>query len=78
MLKKLLSHTALYFYFQLRTMQWKISNIFNTISVSTVNYSNIYNDFYHKMDIFTPGKRHLLCKVSNGGFKLYLKKALSI
>ena len=30
------------------------TEIFNTVSVSTVNYSDIYNDFYHKMDIYTP------------------------
>ena len=30
------------------------TEIFNTVSVSTVNYSDVYNDFYHKMDIYTP------------------------
>ena len=30
------------------------TEIFNSVSVSTVNYSDVYNDFYHKMDIYTP------------------------
>ena len=30
------------------------TEIFNTVSVSTVNYSDVYNDFFHKMDIYTP------------------------
>ncbi len=30
------------------------TEIFNTVSVSTVNYSDVYNDSYHKMDIYTP------------------------
>lgn len=30
------------------------TEIFNSVSVSTVNYSDIYNDSFHKMDIYTP------------------------
>ena len=30
------------------------SEIFNSVSVTTVNYSDIYNDSYHSMDIYTP------------------------
>ena len=30
------------------------TEIFNTVSISTVNYSDVYNDFFHKMDIYTP------------------------
>ena len=30
------------------------TEIFNSVSVSTVNYSDVYNDFFHKMDIYTP------------------------
>ena len=30
------------------------TEIFNTVSVSTVNYSDVYNDSYHKMDIYSP------------------------
>ncbi len=30
------------------------TEIFNTVSVSTVNYSDVYNDFFHKMDVYTP------------------------
>ena len=30
------------------------TEIFNSVSVSTVNYSDIYNDGFHKMDIYTP------------------------
>ena len=30
------------------------TEIFNSVSVSTVNYSDIYNDGFHKMDIYKP------------------------
>ena len=30
------------------------TEIFNSVSVSTVNYSDIYNDSFHKMDIYRP------------------------
>ena len=30
------------------------TEIFSTVSVSTVNYSDVYTDQYHEMDIYTP------------------------
>jgi acetyl esterase/lipase len=30
------------------------TEIFNSVSVSTVNYSDVYTDQYHEMDIYTP------------------------
>ena len=31
-----------------------VSNGFNTVNVTTVNYSDIYNDIRHEMDIYVP------------------------
>ena len=30
------------------------SEIFSSVSVTTVNYSDVYNDNEHKMDVYTP------------------------
>ena len=29
------------------------TEIFNSVSIATVNYSSVYNDYRHKMDIYT-------------------------
>ena len=40
------------------------TEIFNTVSVSTVNYSDVYNDFFHKMDIYTPDENSFLREIN--------------
>lgn len=49
------------------------SEIFNSVSVTTVNYSDIYNDNYHSMDIYTPDgdfetNRPLILYMHGGSF----------
>ena len=51
------------------------SEIFNSVTKTTVNYSDVYSDSYHKMDIYTPDgdteiNRPLILFVHGGSFYL--------
>ena len=50
-----------------------IDPIYNSITTNTVNYSDVFNDAFHKMDIYQPqgdtnAKRPLLIYIHGGAF----------